>query len=133
MDCNELLYDIFQLEYKLFMKMDSYHLIEQKCSYHKKCFNPDERQQLRSDIHFVFTRLIKTIKAACPSLTNDDVIFCCLAKSGFDNLTVGRCMGSVGRQSVNQRKYRIKKKMREAKCDSLFKMIFICAVNSLQI
>ena len=121
-DYNELIHDVFQLECKLFMKMDSFHLIQQKCN--KKCFNTDERQQLNIDIHDVFTRLIKTIKLACPSLTSEDVMFCCLAKLGLDNSVVGRCMGSVSKQTINQRKYRIKKKMKEVKCDFLFDMIF---------
>ena len=118
----ELKRHVFQLECKLFMKMDSYRLIEQKC--HKKCLNPDEKQQLNTDIHWVFKRLVQTIRQACSSLTDDDVLFCCLAKSGFANTVVCRCMGSVSKQTVNQRKYRIKKKMKEAKCDALFDMIF---------
>ena len=120
---NKLIHDVFQLECKLFMKMDSYRLIEQKCN--KKCLNLDERQQLKTDVYYVFTRLIKTIKQACPSLTDEDVTFCCLAKSGLDNLIVCRCMGSVSKQTVNQRKYRIKKKMKEVKCDFLFDIIFV--------
>ena len=122
MEYYELILDVFNLECKLFMKMDSFRLIEQKCS--KKCLTPNERQLLNVDIHYVFTRLIKTIKEACPSLTDDDVIFCCLAKSGLENSMVCRCMGSVSKQTTNQRKYRIKKKMKEAKCDFLFDMIF---------
>ncbi len=122
MEYNELILDMFQLECKLFMKMNAYHLIEQKCN--KKCFNSNERQQLHIDIHYAFTKLIKTIKQACPSLTSEDIVFCCLTKLGLENLVIGRCMGSVSKQTVNQRKYRIKKKMKEAKCDILIDMIF---------
>ncbi len=122
MEYNELIHDFFQLECKLFMKMDSYRLIEQKCN--KKCLNSDERQRLNLDIHYVFTRLIKTIKETCPNLTGEDVIFCCLVKLGLETLVIGRCMGSVSKQTINQRKYRIKKKMKETKCDFLFDMIF---------
>jgi hypothetical protein len=102
--------------------MDSYYLVEQKCD--KKCLNPDERKQLYSDIHYVFTRLIKIIKNSCPGLTDEDIMFCCLKKSGLENDIAGRCIGEVSRQAVNQRKYRIKKKMKEAGCDYLFEMIF---------
>ena len=119
----ELKQYVFQLESKLFSKTDAYRLIEQKC--HKKCLNPDERKQLYTDIHYVFTRLIETIRKACPSLTEEDVMFCCLVKLGLDNSIVCRCMGSISKQTVNQRKYRIKKKMKEAKCDFLFDMIFV--------
>ena len=122
MELNELILDVFQLECKLFMKMNSYRLIEQKCN--KKCLDPNERLLLNSEIHYVFTRLIKTVTEACPDLTEEDVVFCCLSKAGLDNLTISRCMGSLSRQSVNQRKYRIKKKMKEAGCDTLFDVIF---------
>ncbi len=105
------------------MKMDSYRLIEQKC--HEKCLTHNERQYLSMDIHYVFTRLIKIIKQACPSLTDEDILFCCLAKSGLESSVICRSMGNVGTQATNQRRYRIKKKMREAKCDSLFDLIFI--------
>ncbi|GHU89121.1 hypothetical protein FACS1894155_05390 [Bacteroidia bacterium] len=123
MEYDELLRDVFRLECQLFMKMDSYRLIEQKCS--KKCFNLNERQLLNEDIHSVFIRLIKIIKEACPDLTGEDVMFCCLSRIGLDNSVICRCMGSVSKQTINQRKYRIKKKMREAECDSLFEMIFV--------
>jgi len=33
-------------------------------------------------------------------------------------------MGCVSKQTINQRKYRIKKKMHEAGCDFLFELIF---------
>ena len=122
MDLNDLILDVFNLECKLFMKMDSYRLVEQKCA--KKCLNKTERQVLNSEVHYVFTRLIKTIKEACPGLTDEDILFCCLGKLGLDSLIICRCMENVSKQPVNQRKYRIKKKMKEAQCDSLFDLIF---------
>jgi len=64
------------------------------------------------------------ITDACPALTDEDVVFCCLIKTGLDKMVVSRCIGSPGRQAVNQRKYRIKKKMRETKCENLFEVIF---------
>jgi len=122
MEFNELIMDVFQLECKLFMKMDSYSLIEQKCS--EKCLNFDERQVLNSEIHYSFTLLIKTITGACPDLTDEDIIFCCLSKTGLDASIICRCMGSISKKTINQRKYRIKKKMNEAGCDKLFYVIF---------
>jgi hypothetical protein len=118
----ELLNDVFELERKLFLKMDSYSLIEKNCS--TKCFNPDEIKQLSVDIHYVFVRLIRIMKNACPDLTEEDILFCCLKKSGLDNLVIGYSMGIASRQAINQRKYRIKKKMKAANCDYLFELIF---------
>lgn len=122
MEYNELIYEVFNLECKLFMKMDSFRLIKQKCA--KKCLDLNERQQLSIELHSVFTRLIKTIKTNCPNLTNEDIKFCCLTKLGLENLVIGHSLGSISKQSINQRKYRIKKKMNETECDDLFNMIF---------
>ncbi|MDR1197474.1 MAG: hypothetical protein LBK94_00470 [Prevotellaceae bacterium] len=123
MENKELLIEIFRLECQLFMKIDSYRFIERKRN--KQCLNPDERQQLNNDIHQVFKGLIKIIKDACPKLTQEDVVFCCLVKSGLVNLvTAGYCMGIVNRYAINQRKYRIKMKMKEAEREDLFELIF---------
>ena len=122
MELHELIPYMFNMECKLFMKMDSYRLIEQKCN--KKCLNPDERQLLNSEIYYVFKLLIKMIIEPCPELTDEDVVFCCLAKSGLDNRMISRCLGSNSMQAIIQRKYRIKKKMWKAKCENLFEVIF---------
>ena len=122
MKYNTIMLDVFELECKLFMKMDSYNLIEKKCN--KKCLNQDEKQQLNMDVQYAFAKLIKTIKETCPRLTNEDVIFCCLTKSGLDTMIICHCMGSFSLQTANQRKYRIKKKMKESKCGFLFDLIF---------
>jgi len=122
MNYNELINDVFELERKLFMKMDSYHLIKQKCN--NKCLNIYERKQLNFDVNYVFTRLIRIIKNSCSSLTDEDVTFCCLKKAGLENKIVSHCIGGISLQSVNQRKYRIKNKMKDAKCGYLFDVIF---------
>lgn len=122
-DVHELIHDVFKLESKLFTKMESYRIIEQKCS--EKCLSYDERQQLNVDINYAFERLIKILNTSCPFLTDEDILYCCLIKTGLENLTVGRCVGSLSRQSLNQRKYRIKKKMKLAECYFLFEMIFL--------
>lgn len=119
----ELMRDVFELERKLFMKTDSFRLVELKCN--KKCLNPDERKQLYCDIHYVFTKFIKTLEKFCPTLTEEDIMFCCLKKIGLENMIAGHCIGGISRQCINQRRYRIKKKMNEANCDYLFDMIFL--------
>jgi len=119
----ELINDVSHLERLVFMKMDSYRLIEQKCKVNGKWLNLEEREQLSLEIQDVFRRLVRTIKKSCPGLTDDDILLCCLKRAGLDKLVVGCCL-CASRQSVNQRKYRIKKKMNESKCDYLFDMIF---------
>jgi len=116
--------DVAHLERFVFTLTDSYRLIEQKCKVNGKWLNLEEREQLSIEIQDVFRRLIRTIKKSCPALTNDDILFCCLKRAGLDNLVAGRCIGSGSLQAINQRKYRIKKKMNESKCDYLFELIF---------
>ncbi|MDR1222051.1 MAG: hypothetical protein LBL07_04110, partial [Tannerella sp.] len=49
----------------------------------------------------------------------------CLVKSGLVNPVIaGYCMGIVNRYAINQRKYRIKMKMKEAEREDLFELIF---------
>ncbi|HBK40887.1 MAG TPA: hypothetical protein DDZ57_04880 [Porphyromonadaceae bacterium] len=121
-EIDELIHTIFKLESKLFTKTESYRIIDRDCR--KNCLSFEERQQLVIDIHYAFEGLIKILKKNCPSLTDEDIIFCCLIKTGIEKMTVGRCLGSLSRESLNQRKYRIKKKMEFVKSDLLFELIF---------
>ena len=113
---------IFQLESKLFMKMDCFTLVEKKSK--TKCLSPSESQQLFSDINNTYDLTIKILKQSCLSITEEDIIFCCLSKLNLDNTSLSHCMGSSSRPAINQRRYRIKKKMSEAKCEYLLDMIF---------
>ena len=122
MEYDELINYTFQLESKLFKKTDSYLLLEKKCS--TKCFSPAEKQQLEKDVHYVFTRLVKTITQACPDLTCEDIIYCCLMKLGLQSDDIARCMGSFSKQAINQRKYRVRKKIKETKCSFLHNILF---------
>jgi hypothetical protein len=118
----ELLRYIFRLGCQFFTQTDSYRKLEEKKN--KKCFNSEERRQLHIEIHSAFTKLVQIIRKACPDLTNEDIVFCCLSQFGLDSSAICRCMGNVNTQPVNQRRYRIKKKMKERKCDALFDWIF---------
>ena len=118
----ELKQFVFQLESKLFLKMDSYRLVEQKSR--TKCLSPTEKKQIFADIRYVFILSIKILREACSNLTEEDIMFCCLAKLNLENRRLCHCMGSASRQATNQRKYRIKKKMKESSCENLFDMIF---------
>ena len=118
----ELKAHVFQLESKLFTKTDAYRLIQQKSS--KKSFTPDEIRQLNTDINYAFDGLTKALKQSCSSLTDEDVLFCCLTTLGIETRNLGHCMGSASRQAVNQRRYRVKKKMKKASSGYLLGVIF---------
>jgi hypothetical protein len=76
------------------------------------------------EINFTFTEFIHIIQDACPALTGEEIVFCCLSKLGLPASVVASCMGNVDLHAVNQRRYRIKKKMTEAKREELFVSIF---------
>ena len=79
MEINELLPEVLSMESKLFMKMDSFRLIEQKCD--KKCLAPEERQRLYADILLSFRyryehyesmgALYRSMNAECLRMTLD--------------------------------------------------------------
>jgi hypothetical protein len=122
MKFNDWLKDVLRLECLLFSKTDIYRLIEQRQN--EKCLKYDERKELYMEIHSVFQRLINILEESCPNLTKEDLIFCCLVKSGLGKSIIGYCTGSVSSQAFNQRKYRIKKKMKEMKCEELFELLY---------
>ncbi len=124
---NELIQYIFHLECQLFMKTNSYYIIMEKCNI--KCLNFEERNQLQHDINNIFSKLIQIIKKSCPELTNEDILFCCLKKIGLDNSIICHCMGNVNKQAINQRRYRIKRKMKESMCYEIFYLIFFNIYN----
>jgi hypothetical protein len=119
---DELLRHVFRMGCQLFIQTDSYKKLAQKRN--KKCFNTEERQQLHIEIHNAFAKLIQIIQKACPDLTNEDIVFCCLSQLDLDSSALCCCMGIVNKQAVNQRRYRIRKKMKEKECDTLFDRIF---------
>jgi hypothetical protein len=115
----------FQMERKVFRLTDSCFNIKQLHKQtEKKCFNSDKQQKLRLDINTVFEDTIQKIGLFCPTLTNDDLVFCCLAKLNLSNIEIGYCMGSLGGSAIKQRKYRVNEKMSEAQCGMLFDYIF---------
>ena len=112
----------FHLEAELFAKTEAFRLIQHKS--HLKCFTPTEIRQLSADIHHVFKPLITDLKRSCSSLTDEDILFCCLARLGIASKNIGHCMGCASKQAVNQRRYRVKKKLKEAQSSQLIEMIF---------
>ena len=122
MEYNEWLEDVIRLECLLFVKTDIYLLVERKKR--SKCLTFSERKQLCVDVFEIFQRLIGVLQTSCPKLTKEDILFCCLFKVGQDCSFINCCMGSISRPAFNQRRYRIRKKMTQAKSEILFELIF---------
>ncbi len=122
MEYNEWLKDVVRLECLLFTTISSYQLIEEKKDI--KYLTLNEREQLYTDVFFIFQRLVKILQKSCPTLTKEDIVFCCLFKVGVDRSFINCCMGTVSYQAFNQRKYRIRKKMKQTENEDLFRFIF---------
>ncbi|MDR3220273.1 MAG: hypothetical protein LBU22_15085 [Dysgonamonadaceae bacterium] len=90
----------------------------------RKCFNSEERQRLKDDIKISFTKFSEELQASCPGLSPDEIVFCCLVKSGIAISIIGFCFGNTDLHALKQRRYRIHKKMRHYQCEKLFDSIF---------
>lgn len=76
-----------------------------------KCLKVEEQQLLKKEIFTAFAGFISFLNSEFKNLTDDDIIFCCLAVIGVEKNSIVACMGNVNMQAITQRKFRIKKKM----------------------
>lgn len=119
--CEKELFDFrereLELQKKLFFKTSIYKRIivlgKQNISRKKdmKVLTCKERQNLDFLIKDIFGVFIHKLKAKCPSLTEEDLLFCCLSKLDFSIQLISLCFGITDTNSIRQRKYRIKKKL----------------------
>jgi hypothetical protein len=91
----------------------------------KKVLNHQDRKILKEEITICFAELIHQLKIAFPSIKDEDIQLCCLAKLGLPLTVICLCFGFVESDSLRQRKYQLKRKM-EKECNSpeLFRSIF---------
>ncbi|WP_163175527.1 MULTISPECIES: tetratricopeptide repeat protein [Bacteroidales] len=84
-----------------------------------------DRIELFGIIKNVYSDLFENLKTNCPSLTEEDLIFCCLSKMNFNLPLICACTGYPRTASARQRRYRIKKKMIEHSAnENLYNFIF---------
>jgi len=128
-DLIELKNKVDDLRSKLIMDKPLYakimKLADQKESDNIKVLNPSERKELKKNIEFVYSDFIDDLAVLCPSLTEEDIFFCCLSKLKLSLFAISICTGYSQTSSSRQRKYRIKKKMTEKTNNSeLYNSIF---------
>jgi tetratricopeptide (TPR) repeat protein len=120
---------ISQLQCETFRSKPIYNQIIQssqtKNSPEEKIIVEKERQELRDEIKITFATFINNLRAACPALTEDEILHCCLAKLNLDTATISLCFGYTDTHSTRQRKTRIKKKMADFDCENIFDSIFV--------
>lgn len=78
-----------------------------------KMLSLEKREELKRVINTVYVDFIEELKTVCPSLTDEDIFFCCLAKMNLPVTAIRICAGYLQTGSARQRKFRIKKKMTE--------------------
>ncbi|MCD7900681.1 MAG: hypothetical protein LUH22_12645 [Bacteroides sp.] len=84
-----------------------------------------DREELNKIIPVIYADFYEELKNLCPILTEEDILFCCLAKMNFSIPLISACTGYSRTASARQRKHRIKKKMVEESDNiSLYNSIF---------
>jgi hypothetical protein len=114
-------------EYEIFRITSSYEKIKQiieQDEKERKCFNYNELLKLKKDISISFSSFSNELQIACPTLSPDEIIFCCLLKAKIPLIVIMYCLGNNDISPLKQRKYRIHQKMLQCRCEKLFDSIF---------
>lgn len=72
-----------------------------------------EREELKNVVHKIHADLFRELNTLSPSLSEEDILFCCLAQLGFSLSLIAACTGYTRLESARQKRYRIGKKMAE--------------------
>ena len=83
-----------------------------------------EQEILKKEVNSIFETFIDDLRKNCESLTNEDLLFCCLSLLKLPNPTIGICFGSSNTDIIKQRKCRIKSKMSKTDSSFLFNFMF---------
>ena len=78
----------------------------------RKVLSNAGREELKSVLFDIHRDYISELKEKYLRLTEDDLLYLCLLQAGLDSLTIALCLGFTNTQPVNQRKYRLKEKMK---------------------
>jgi hypothetical protein len=75
----------------------------------RKNFTEEDRKKLNEDIQISFSELITNLEDDYSSLSDGDILLCCLSKLEIPQAIISILTGSVSTQAVKQQKYRIRK------------------------
>jgi hypothetical protein len=78
-----------------------------------RAITPEEGEQLMDEMEGIYSGFVKYLRHTFPSLSDLDVLLCCLLKLNFTTAEIAVVMG-VDSASVSKRKLRIKECMRRA-------------------
>ena len=103
----------FYYSIQLFQKTPYYKIIQelkQKRRIEEKVFTSGERELLWDCIYQIFSDTMSDLKAQCPELTREDLLYCIFYLLGYSNSIIIICAGSNA-NALKSRKNRLKNKM----------------------
>ena len=103
----------FYYSIQLFQKTSYYKTIQelkQKRKIEEKVFTSGERELLWDCIYQIFSDTMSYLKAQCPELTREDLLYCIFYLLGYSNSIIIICAGSNA-NALKSRKNRLKNKM----------------------
>ena len=101
-----------QLQQWLFEQSESYKKIQQFRAEKGKVLNPNERLKLKNTIFNIYATYVEEIRRKYPRLVEDDLLLLCLQKTELDSKAIAICFGYEDTHAINQRKVRIKERMK---------------------
>ena len=101
-----------QLQQWLFEQSESYKKIQQFRAEKGKVLNPNERLKLKNTIFNIYATYVEEIRQKYPRLVEDDLLLLCLQKTELDSKAIAICFGYEDTHAINQRKVRIKERMK---------------------
>ncbi len=107
-----------QLTLQLFKQTNEYKLVTSIQNHNQK--HPDDlkvltvtqQDELLESIMHIFDAPISNLRAIYPELTNQDFLFYYLERLGYDTGTIAACFGKTSKNSIHQRRHRIKERMK---------------------
>ena len=103
----------FYYSIQLFQKTPYYKIIQelkQKRRIEEKVFTSGVRELLWDCIYQIFSDTMSDLKAQCPELTREDLLYCILYLLGYPNSIIIICTGT-NTNALKSRKNRLKNKM----------------------
>ncbi|HCO66735.1 MAG TPA: hypothetical protein DIT04_03130 [Dysgonomonas sp.] len=85
-----------------------------------KVLNTEDQKKLKNVLFDIYAEYINTLKSEYPRLTDSDLLLLCLQETSLDSLSIAICFGYTNTHPINQRKLRIREKMKfdDTKCDT---------------
>lgn len=78
-----------------------------------KVLTTSEQEQLKNTVFNIYNEYTFFLRKKYPKLTESDLLFLCLQESSLEPQSIAICFGYSDTHPLNQKKYRIKDRMRE--------------------